>query len=447
MKYYEFFNEVRDSFQKEKIIFASFNFDSVISKNREYSTLYLFVFRKEYEKSESILQQIGYKKTEICYQKDDFKLYLYTIEDYHIHLERERKAYPSSNIRVQQGKVTFKEEKSPFYTLSLSTMKKVLKKDHNTKGYIELKELEHLMQKKTKTYRKNIKQNRPQDVLQNEAEREVYVSHKASSKKKAKRYQKIKEEIEKEKNANFETLEIVSSFSEAGCLKRLNDPSSVVFLLPLELEIGDLKELEYFERPSLKAYRKHADFDYQLLFQKLDWFAKKAKKVRIWSSHISASNYLLFLFCCHYLKDKELSVLFSDDYQEDIYSIGMLNESEVLLLKEKEHVLTSSEKDAYDKEWKSIVLNAGDIRIMQDKKVACMSFLGVENILFEILKVIGPMSITDFCLFLMSNYVIDDISSDIYEYLIKRMIKEHKIVIVNTQRINDRKERVIDVKK
>ena len=147
------------------------------------------------------------------------------------------------------------------------------------------------------------------------------------------------------------------------------------------------------------------------------------------------------------MKDKELSVLFSDDYQEDIYSIGMLNESEVLLLKEKEHVLTSSEKDAYDKEWKSIVLNAGDIRIMQDKKVACMSFLGVENILFEILKVIGPMSITDFCLFLMSNYVIDDISSDIYEYLIKRMIKEHKIVIVNTQRINDRKERVIDVKK
>ena len=150
MKYYEFFNEerqlfeknIRDSFQKEKIIFASFNFDSLISKNREYSSLYLFVFRKEYEKSESILQQIGYKKTENCYQKDNFKLYLYTMEDYHIHLEKERKTYPYSNIRVQQGKVTFKEEKSPFYALSLSTMKKVLKKDHNIKGYKELKELE-----------------------------------------------------------------------------------------------------------------------------------------------------------------------------------------------------------------------------------------------------------------------------------------------------------------
>ena len=136
MKYYEFFNEVRDSFQEEKIIFASFSLDSLIrgtSKNRNDSVLYLFVFQKEYEKSKSILKQIGYKKTEICYQKNDFKLYLYTMEDYHICLEKERKTYPYSNIRVQQGKVTFKEEKSPFYTLSLSTMKKVLKKDHNTK--------------------------------------------------------------------------------------------------------------------------------------------------------------------------------------------------------------------------------------------------------------------------------------------------------------------------
>ena len=147
------------------------------------------------------------------------------------------------------------------------------------------------------------------------------------------------------------------------------------------------------------------------------------------------------------MNSKELSVLFSDDYREDIYSIGMLNENEVLLLKEKEHVLTSSEKDAYDKEWESIVLNAGDIRIMQDKNVACLPFLVVENILLEILKVIGPMCITDFCLFLMSHYVIDDVSSDIYEYLIKRMIHEHKIIVVKTQRINDRKEQVIDVKK
>ncbi len=433
MKYYDICDEITDTFQNQKIIFAYYMMSSY---EKKYHFIYLLVYKKDYEQSKKILEDKGCEFKDSFYQKCDFKIYLSMLENYPVRLEQQKKTFGELSMTIQNGEVHF-EDKTPFYVLNYQTMKKVLKQDQNDFFLEEVKKNEQL----NKKIGKDILIYKPQKKFRDFVEQEIYLNKSSSLVEQDERYQKMKEACLKEKNTKYHTLDIVNSFSETN-IEDVVGSKNKVFLLPFIFEIGDLKELER-KRTSLEEIDPDYLYDDTLLFAKLDWFASKVKKIRIWTSHCSANCYLLFLFCCHYLKDKKISVLYADEEQENINHAGMLDYKELKSLIKKEHVLRKKEKNAYDEEWHKILEQNSDIRFLENKKLKCVSYEYVENILYQIISFIGPITDTRFSSFLMDHYVDFDAPVVVYQYLTERMIQENKIKVIGIQTNNYRKERIL----
>ena len=80
---------------------------------------------------------------------------------------------------------------------------------------------------------------------------------------------------------------------------------------------------------------------------------------------------------------------------------------------------------------------------MENKKLKCVSYEYVENILYQIISFIGPITDTRFSSFLMDHYVDFDAPVVVYQYLTERMIQENKIKVIGIQTNNYRKERIL----
>lgn len=90
--------------------------------------------------------------------------------------------------------------------------------------------------------------------------------------------------------------------------------------LPLYLCIGNLDGMNTLERTELEKYinlKKKKLFENGLVFKyeydKLLKYVNTASKIRIWSSHLDSDDYCLLLHLCYILKDKNISVIYSEE--------------------------------------------------------------------------------------------------------------------------------------
>lgn len=169
------------------------------------------------------------------------------------------------------------------------------------------------------------------------------------------------------------------------------------------------------------------DFKDQVL--KLISFAKQNYKVRVWSSHISPDSYLLLLFICDCLKNKvnSLSVIYSDDYKKECYSIGTMTSDEIEKLESYEKKLDSNEITELSKIWNIIVKTNSDLRIIDNGIVKSVDYSYFDDEIINYINKNNIVSVKTLCYELSKKYCLSD---TVFVYLISRLVDMKKIKIV-----------------
>lgn len=143
----------------------------------------------------------------------------------------------------------------------------------------------------------------------------------------------------------------------------------------------------------------------------------KDKTVRIWSSKSNTQEYLNFLYFCYKLPN-EISVIFVNEYDEYVYSAGALNYKEVKELLKYEHKITTEEKDRYKNEWIKLANENSKIRLFKNDKIISTNYDYLDE---YIDKYYDKNNIRKTVAALMGNDTENNLSSDIYNFLIERI--------------------------
>ena len=242
---------------------------------------------------------------------------------------------------------------------------------------------------------------------------------------------------------NIDTIEIVDSFSISFLLEK-NGNNNIKFCFPFSLDIGKLNKIEEFDRSELKEYLKFdLNYDFKDLFNKLSEYVSKSNKIRVWSSIYDTEEYLLLLFICHHFKDKNISVIFSNELR-DVNRVNCLDKDEIKEISSKEHILKDYEKDKYDKEWISILNSNKELRFMKNGVVQSVDIDYFDNDILERLRKLRKVEKRKLIIDLIGNPIIYkcQYADFIIEYLIDNLINKGLIIEDNEGFIEVIKERL-----
>ena len=145
----------------------------------------------------------------------------------------------------------------------------------------------------------------------------------------------------------------------------------------------------------------------------------KDKTIRIWSSKNNTQEYLNFLFFCYKLPNR-ISVIFVNEYDEYVYSAGALNYKEIKELLKYEHKLNKEEKDKYKNEWIKLADENSEMRLFQNGKIISTNYDYLNS---YIDKYYDKNNIRRTVATLMKNDTENNLSSDVYNFLIERKQK------------------------
>lgn len=147
----------------------------------------------------------------------------------------------------------------------------------------------------------------------------------------------------------------------------------------------------------------------------------KDKTIRIWSSKNNTLEYLNFLYFCYKLPNK-ISVVFADEYNKYLPTVGATVPKEIKELLKYERKLTKEEKDRYKNEWIKLVNENSEIRLFKNGKIISTNYDYLDE---YINKYYDKNNIRKTVAALMGNDTENNLSSDIYNFLIER-IRTHK---------------------
>ena len=228
------------------------------------------------------------------------------------------------------------------------------------------------------------------------------------------------------KSNNYTTIDITSSVSGAYTLKeyykRNNINDYCIFCLPLLLSIGDIKNHLFDREMVYDNFKKSID---DLLNS-----INQDTIIRIYSSKIDIDDYLLMLYICNLLKDKDntIKVVFVNDYK-DVFSLGALDTTEVKEVLNKEIELTEEQVNNYSKEWEELINVNSEIRVFENNKVINKSYSDYDDIILNELDKLGQCKIPVLVGNLLANAITTSYEVQTYSYLVERLIKNNKIKI------------------
>lgn len=247
------------------------------------------------------------------------------------------------------------------------------------------------------------------------------------------KYEIVKKQLEYNDTSDKKTIEICDGYGAAGVLKKAEDDNDNIRMpFNLCLSIGDLDGIENYERYFLNLLGKQyfePDFkeNINLIYNEIE----KGSKIRIWTSHKSNDDYLLFLYMCDLLKDKidSIYVVYSDEYNEHCWTLSCMDYLEVRQLFVKEHKLSKDEINEYAKTWQQIKKENSELRIIEDGQIKNLPFSYYDEEILSRLKHNGECTIANLVGELMGNFVINDMGDLEYLYLIDILIKKNMIKI------------------
>lgn len=195
--------------------------------------------------------------------------------------------------------------------------------------------------------------------------------------------------------------------------------------------IANLSKIDNYEVLLPKGiYLENINHSFKNKINKLDEAINNNEDIRVWTSHYDIESYLLFLYLCNYLKDKDCNiyVVYSDEYNEYCYSPACLKSDELEELAKLEHKLTKEEKIKFSEEWMKIQINTSDMRVIENNEVKLVSFDYYNNKILEILSNLGKVKISRLVATFMKDFYLSDL---IVTYLVTRLIENDKIKVVS----------------
>ena len=156
---------------------------------------------------------------------------------------------------------------------------------------------------------------------------------------------------------------------------------------------------------------------------------KNRQILSLWSPSPLRQKILCFSKQNNYLFNSncDLYVVYSDEYDVECYSPACMREKELKELTTLEHKLSKEQIFDYAIEWKKVVKDNSDMRIMENDKVKSVSFDYYNNVILDRLKELREVKSVSLTANLMRDYYLSDI---FISYLINRLIESNKIKIV-----------------
>ena len=226
------------------------------------------------------------------------------------------------------------------------------------------------------------------------------------------------------------TTEIIFGDSINCTMSRSKLSKNEIIKFNTTFSIADLSQINQFKiKLPKEIYKEEIVYDFSEEINKLDSSIKKKNKIRIWSSHQDSDSYILLAYISNYVKEKncDLYVIYSDEQEEKIQTPAMLTEQELETSTKNEHKLTKEEITKLSDLWKKIINQKSDMRIMENKNIKLVSYDYFNDTLLNKLKELGGVKCAELIGHIISNLHISD---SIILYLIERLIKSKKIIII-----------------
>lgn len=233
--------------------------------------------------------------------------------------------------------------------------------------------------------------------------------------------------------------EIIYGDSLCYTLKQCDFVGNKIIKFDKFLSFADLSNID---KNVIKLNKDFCDFIYpeinhkfdviqtmENLNRELDDAIKRNNKIRIWSTRQEIESYLTFIYVCNYLFNSncDIYVMFSDEYDKECHSPACMREKELEALTKLEHKLSKEEIFEYAIEWKKVVEDNLDMRVMENDKVKSVSLDYYNDIILNRLSELGEIKSVSLSANLMRDYHMSDM---FISYLISRLIKSNKIKIV-----------------
>lgn len=221
----------------------------------------------------------------------------------------------------------------------------------------------------------------------------------------------------------------ISKFSKNNKIIKFDSLFSICDLSNIDKCVVTLNS-EYCDLISSEIYDINNTYSLKNINNELEESVKNNNKIRIWTTHNQIDSYLMFLYVCNYFSniDSDLYVLFSDEFDKECPSPSCMNEKELEELSKLEHKLTKEEIKKYSNEWKEIINDNLDMRIIENNKVKSVTFDYYNDIILNKLNELGKVKMVSLVGRLMSDIHLYD---TVFTYLIYRLIKQEKIIITD----------------
>lgn len=234
----------------------------------------------------------------------------------------------------------------------------------------------------------------------------------------------------------MEKANVINSLSLFVSMKKSNLLNNKIINFNTTFSVTDLSKInDYKVILPKEIYGDVIVYSFKKQIEMLKDSVNNNESIRIWTSHYEIESYILLLYLCDFLKDKQgnLYVVYSDLYDKECYSPVCMNEKELESLALLEHKITKEEQDKYSKIWQNIIKNKSDMRILENEKVKLVSYDYYNDIILDKLAKLGEITICKFTALFMSEYYFSDL---IIVYFIKRLIEKNKIKIVKESKEN-----------
>lgn len=224
-------------------------------------------------------------------------------------------------------------------------------------------------------------------------------------------------------------LEIIYGDSLNYTMKKSKLKENKIIMFNTLFSISDLTKVKEYKIKTKKELNPYDEnYTYKSEVDLLNKYIEENYKIRIWSSHKDIESYLLLLYICDKIKDKNVDayVTYSEDY-ENCPSPSCLKEEELESLSLLNHKLTKEEINEFSKIWNNLVETNSHMRVIKNGKVLNVDYKYFDEIILNKLKELKTTTISKLVANLMMEYHIRDIE---FTYFIDELIKQNKIKII-----------------
>ena len=193
---------------------------------------------------------------------------------------------------------------------------------------------------------------------------------------------------------SIKTLEIVFGDTCSNIMKKSSLNKNTILTFNLCLNVGDISRID--------------DNILNIIVNNI----AENNKIRVWTSKKDIYSYLLMLYISNIMGiyNYDLYVTYSDEYNIDYISPRVMNEKELENLEKIEHKLSKNELMNNAKEWRILVKENSELRVIDNGIVNSVSISYYDEIILETLNELGKVKMINLVATLIGKiYVCDSL--------------------------------------